>query len=181
MEEEIKVEIMEDLTAPYRLSIKAQLSIFSLLMIATVAVAYSVTAPLDIKIAGVLFIAAYFYPIIIKIYNNISESIGMALYGASMFTFVWLIIKYIGLNNMQNTALLIIFIEVLGIEMFHHIVERFRIVRSKKMYLMTAILSVIFFIALLTVLLPLGPIPATLITITVTIVFAYAILPERPF
>ena len=179
--EEFKFEILEDLTKPYRLSTKAQVLLYIISLLTTDLVAYLTPISLEIKIAGIIFVAALLYPYIIKVVNTLTESIGIALYAGSVFVIAYLIIKYIGFPNIRTTALLVIFLEVLSIEMFHHIAERFRIEKTKVSYVITVVLSVIFLIALYIVLSPLGVIVGGVITAIITVIFGYAILPERPF
>ena len=179
--EEFKFEIMEDLTRPYRFSPKAQVAYFILIVLGVILGVSYLPLSLELKIASVIFVTALIYPFIIKVVNVIVESVGMALYAGAMFALVYLLINYLTLNNIRNVALLVIFLEVIGIEMLHHIMERFRIERGGKTYLITGILSVIFFIASLYVFLPIGILYAALLSAVLTIVFVYAILPERPF
>lgn len=180
--EEFRFEIMEDLTRPYRLSIKAQVMIFIFIMLSMIVGIYNIPfLTIELKIGAIVVLAALIYPFIIKVANNLSESIAMALYFGSMFSLVYLVLKFYVGKSIRDAALIFLFLEIMGIEMLHHLLERFRIERRSLSLLLVMILSIPFFIALFYILQPIGMFYAIILSFAITIVFAYAILPERPF
>lgn len=180
--EEFRFEIMEDLTKSYRLSVKAQVIIFIFIMLGIIVGVYNIAfLAIELKIGAIVILAALIYPFIIKSVSNLSESIAMALYFGAMFSLTYLVLKFYTGQNIRDAALIFLFLEIMGIEMLHHLLERFRVEKNSKSYLLVAILSVPFFVALFYVLQPIGMFYAIIASIAITIVFAYAIMPERPF
>ncbi len=183
--EEIKFEIVEDLTRPYRLSLKAQIALYVLSLIFTVVILYYIPVPLslEMKIMYFVAVAAIIYPYTIKIINALSESLALSLYVGAMFAIIYVLLKIYSPASLREVMMLLIFLEVLGVELLNHLFNRFRWSRSKWMYVLAGVLAAIFFVALFTILnIPtLGSFIALIISAVFSVVFYYAIIPERPF
>ncbi|MEX2689265.1 MAG: hypothetical protein Q6351_002930, partial [Candidatus Njordarchaeum guaymaensis] len=67
------------------------------------------------------------------------------------------------------------------IELLHHVAWTIRMTKTVTLYVFDAILSGIFFVCMVIFFWYLGIIEAILISTGLTIIFGYAILPERPF
>ena len=182
LEEELRFELLEDLTTSYRLSVRAQLFLYTILMLATILlVAYVPNIPLIVGISTILVTATILYPYIIKINNIYSFSLQISLYAGSLFSIFYLVYSYVQPDNLRTLSLILLFLEVMSIELLHHVYERLKLVKTKGTYVFTAIASIIFFVLLVEILFPIGLVLSVIFSAILTIIFAYAIFPERPF
>ncbi|MCR8433415.1 MAG: hypothetical protein NDP13_06080 [Crenarchaeota archaeon] len=186
--EEAIFELRESLEHAYRLTPLTQIAVFILFELALIAgILYLNVGLPEAYIAGIL-ITALLYPTIIKIRNFVSELIAFVLFGAALSAVAcYLINKFVltgaGLNVL-NLWLVVVFLLILGIQMFHYTYEKARSVKTKPMIIVNSILTVIFAYAvwnILTAIIQAGLAIMILITALLSIAYFIAILPEKPF
>ena len=135
-----------------------------------------------------LLATALVYPMAIKVRNFFTELIASFIYGSFIASFVYylysqLVVVEGGADN-PNLWMLVIFVLVVGVEMLHHMHEKVRTLRTKPIILVDVVLSVIFGIAMFMflytaeVMRTVGCIVASFL---VGLLYAYAILPEKPY
>ena len=82
--------------------------------------------------------------------------------------------------DLRSVSLYVLFLLIMTVELFHHLGEDVAYEEDKKVYIGVAILSVIFFIFLYMFLSAYDWRITVFGSILATILFAYAILPEKP-
>ena len=188
--EELTPEVIAEIEAGYRLRPATQVSLFIVLALLGIWLITRVELPLDLQIVVATIYVALLYPLIMKMRNRITIAISFGLYGAALAAILyWLITKHVmpllaagqGIP-LEALALYVIFMEIIGMELFHHLCEEFVFYeRDWRSYLLVTVLSVIFF-ACLYVFLSAYALGFTALAIAafLTIMFAWAVLPEKP-
>ncbi|MHA1617135.1 MAG: hypothetical protein ACTSX9_07515 [Candidatus Njordarchaeales archaeon] len=184
MSEDVEFIISEELEETYRPSRPIQVLIYVILTLIISLVMYQlvINEMLDIELAvtTLLFSLAFLFPIIIKFRTTLIEVIKYGLFGATILSIVYLLVTRVTISSIYDLSLLVIFSEVLFIELLHHISWRFRARRSKTLLVLDAVLAAIFFVSVFMFLQFLGLVIGGILSLFITIVFFYAILPERP-
>ena len=190
LSEEFMPEILAEVEAGYRLRPATQVGLMLILSLLGLWLIYLAkehyNLPIEVcVIAGTIYLALL-YPLVIKIRNRLTVSISFGLYGAAMAAIAyWLVTKAIlapGGLSMEAVALYVIFLEIIAMELFHHLCEEHVFYeRDWRSYLLTLLLSIGFF-ACLYVFLSAYALGFTSIVIAavLTMMFAWAVLPEKP-
>ncbi|MGQ4893546.1 MAG: hypothetical protein ACP6IQ_02850 [Candidatus Njordarchaeia archaeon] len=180
-EEDIRMEMLEQLGSAYRFSTSTQIFIYMLIILGTITMLYFAEATLKVKISLFLGVSSLLFPYIIKVQNKYTEGISISLFATTFLALIIFAWEALALNTMRDLALYIAFMEILGIELLHHVAWTIRMTKTVTLYVFDAILSGIFFVCMVIFFWYLGIIEAILISTGLTIIFGYAILPERPF
>ncbi|MHA1609485.1 MAG: hypothetical protein ACTSUJ_05700 [Candidatus Njordarchaeales archaeon] len=184
MEEETEFVISEELEEMYRPSKFIQIMLYAIVILLSALLIYQLTVEgyLEAQVAILIFlyIATLLFPIIIKFRSLIISVIRFGFFGATFLSTVYFVLITFPMATLSDVALLIIFLEVLFIELLHHISPRFRARRGKRIFILDGILTAIFFGATFIFLSFLGIIVGGVLSLLLSIVFFYAILPERP-
>lgn len=189
--EELKFELRERLEDAYRLHPNAQIALYIFLELVVLVALYVLEVPLVEGFIIFLFVTTALYPIVIKIRNIYSETLGIALYGATISALglyiVDMVLKIMAGGETRtaeiNALMATVFLLVFGIELFHHVYEKARVLRVKWVYIVDVILSVIFAYIVYRLLSLWGfDFPITLLLTGVATLFYFvAIKPETPF
>jgi len=141
---------------------------------------------LDVAIVITTIYLALLYPLIIKVRNRFTIAVSFGFFGAALASIIYWLIFHAPLTmRLEAVALYIMFMEIVGMELFHHLCEEFVFYkRDWRSYLIVGLLSAGFFACLWCFLGPLGcglnVWLTVLISAVLTIMFALAVLPERP-
>ena len=142
--------------------------------------------PLDVAIVIAAIYLALLYPLIIKVRNRFTIAASFGFFGAALASIIyWLVFHAPLVARLEAVALYAMFLEIVGMELFHHLCEEFVFYeRDWRSYLVVSILSAGFFACLWCFLGPLGCGLDTWLTVLIsailTMMFAWAVLPEKP-
>lgn len=186
--EELKFELLERLEDAYRLPISAQILFFAVAEIVLFSVLYYFREQIQILEATIIFLlgTALIYPITIKVRNFYTELLASFIYGSFMAGFTYyLIYTLVEKPDIKNPSLwmLLVFVLVFGTELFHHIHEKARTLRTRPIILADIILTAIFCFSIFMLLWTweVSTIWSIIIAIFSGMIYAYAILPEKPY
>jgi len=189
--EEFAPEVLAEIEAGYRLRPATQVGLMLVLVVLGIWLIQQAQLPLGTAIIVSTIYVALLYPLIIKIKNRLTIALSFGLYGAALTAILyWLVASYFlpaltgsqAMLSVEAIALYVIFLEIVGMELFHHLCEEYVFYeRDWRSYLLTAILSAGFFACLYVFLsaYALG-FTAILISAVLTMMFAWAVLPEKP-
>ena len=143
---------------------------------------------LDTVIIVMTIYLALLYPLIIKMRNRASIAVSFGLFGAALASIIYWLLKHmmpVASLRVEALALYVIFLEIVGMELFHHLCEEYVFYeRDWRSYLLVGLLSAVFFACLWFFLGPSGcglePSLTVLISVVLTMMFAWAVLPEKP-
>ena len=193
--EQQKLKMQADIERWYRPYPALQIFFFTIVMLLISIFLYYIqqiiVLPMEIIIISWFGAASFFYPFFIKMRRRSTAIVGWILYGITLFGGVYLGYEYLSISveRIREFVLFLAIVEVIGIELLHHIVSELKHYRSSKVIIADVILSIIFgaFMFIFLYGIP-GIAPGILdlfwsviITIVLVILFAYAIFPERPF
>jgi len=184
--EELKFELREHLEDAYRPPVSAQALFFILAEIALFSAIYYLKIQMPEALVIYLLGTALVYPVTIKVRNFFSELLASFIYGSFMAGFTYYLI-YTMIRNpeVKNPALwmLVMFVLVFGIELYHHINEKARTLRTRPIILIDLILSVLFGFSMFMLFWAwnVSTIWSIIMAFLGAILYAYAILPEKPY
>ncbi|HDI01405.1 MAG TPA: hypothetical protein ENF78_03150 [Candidatus Bathyarchaeota archaeon] len=188
--EELMPEVMAEIEAGYRLRPATQVGLMLILTLLGLWLIYLAREYYDVPlevciIAGTIYLALL-YPLIIKIRNRFTIALSFGFFGAAIAAIAyWLVTNVVlmpGGLSIEAIALYVVFLEIIVMELFHHLCEEYVFYeRDWRSYLLTAVLSAGFFACLYVFLsaYALG-FTAIVIAAVLTMMFAWAILPEKP-
>ena len=186
--EELKFELLERLEDAYRPPISAQILFFAVAEIVLFSVLYYFKEQIQILEATVIFLlgTALIYPVVIKVRNFYTELLAAFIYGSFMAGFTYyLVYTLVEKPDIKNPALwmLLVFVLVFGTELFHHIYEKARTLRTRPIILADIILTAIFCFSIFMLLWTweVSTVWSIIIAIFSGMIYAYAILPEKPY
>lgn len=182
--EELRFELLEEIESAYRPPVTVQLVLYSIILIVTTVVLLFSPFSFDLKILAFLFVATYFYPLIVKLRGKIAGSIAIGLFASTISVLFYYLITKIQEFTIGNIAMLIIIMEILGVELLHHVSERLKFGRNKILWIADAILTAIFFGAMyefLAFFFKLDIFLTLLIDAALSLLFFIAVIPEKPF
>ena len=190
MSEEFMPEILAEVEAGYRLRPATQVGLMLILSLLGLWLIYLAREyyglPLDVCIIAATVYLALLYPLIIKIKNRFTIALSFAFYGAAMAAIIYWLVRHTllapGGLSLEAMALYVIFLEIIAMELFHHLCEEYVFYeRDWRSYLLTAVLSAGFFACLYVFLsaYALG-FTAIVIAAVLTMMYAWAVLPEKP-
>ena len=193
--EEQKLKMQADIERWYRPYPALQIFFFTMVMLFISIFLYyieqTIVIPLEIIITFWFGAASFFYPFFIKIRRRSAMILGWVLYGITLFGGVYLGYKYlsVSIERIREFVLFIAVVEVIGIELLHHIVSELKHYRSSKVIMADVILSIIFGVCMFIFFYGIPGVVSgildlfwsIIVTIVLVILFAYAIFPERPF
>jgi len=166
----------------YRFKPSTQILIYIVLLVigALVLSMLKLGWPLTIYIVIFIVYAALLFPVVIKIENQWKITFSLGLYGAAMAAIVYWTTTLLESFDLRSVSLYVLFLLIMTVELFHHLGEDIVYEESKKVYVGVAVLSAIFFTFLYMFLLAYDWRITIFGSILATILFAYAILPEKP-
>ena len=181
--EELKFELLERIEDAYRLPFSIQAFIFAIIEIVLFSFLYYFGIPLLQAFLTFLLVTAIIYPVVIKVRNPASELIGVILYGCLIAAVAAYLILNVEAMNTVEFWMIVIFLLVFGVELFHHMYEKARTLRTKPVIITDIILSAFFAFSvfMLLSLIIEALVWKILITTGATILYAYAIFPEKPY
>ena len=186
--EELKFELLERLEDAYRLPVSAQVLFFAIAEILLFSVLYYFREQIQVLEATIIFLlgTALIYPITIKVRNFYTELLAAFIYGSFMAGFTYyLIYTLVEKPDIKNPSLwmLLVFVLVFGTELFHHIHEKARTLRTRPIILADIILTAIFCFSIFMLLWTweVSTVWSIIIAIFSGMIYAYAILPEKPY
>ena len=182
--------VLAEIEAGYRLRPATQVGLMIVAVLLGLFIIEQARLPLDVSIMVATIYVALLYPLIIKIRHRITIALSFGLYGAALAAILyWIIMGHIlplvhgtAAPRLEALALYVIFLEIVGMELFHHLCEEYVFYeRDWRSYLLVSLLSVVFFACLYIFLsaYALG-FMAMLLSAVLTIMFAWAVLPEKP-
>lgn len=173
-------EIIERLQTQYRFKTSTQIILLVIFMlIGYFALEYSpIPMMLETKIKVFVIYLALIFPIIIKTENRYTFSIAMGLYGAASIVIIIWTYETIFVAEQPVVGLYIAFLEIILVELLHHIGVEI-VPRGKQGYIVGVALTIVFFVALSTFLIYYGIPILILVGVPLSLIFLYAILPER--
>jgi len=182
--------VLAEIEAGYRLRPATQVGLMIVMVLLGLFIIEQAKLPLDVSIMVATIYVALLYPLIIKIRHRLAIALSFGLYGAALAAILyWIITGHIlplvqggQAVRLEALALYVIFLEIVGMELFHHLCEEYVFYeRDWRSYLMVSLLSVVFFACLYIFLsaYALG-FMALLLSAVLTIIFAWAVLPEKP-
>ncbi len=185
-EEEIVFEIRENLEDAYRLSPYAQTVLFALAEFLLILGIYYLRIGFPEAYIVWILATTMIYPMVIKVRNFVTEMIAIVLYGAAIsVTAIYLVDKFVIEKTAEaNLWVIVIFLLILGVELFHHVYEKARTVRTKTIIIADLILTAIFAYVtwnLMQIFIPGDLFWALLGTGALSIAYFVAIFPEKPF
>ena len=164
----------------YRFKTSTQVLIYLILLVIGALILSIVNWPLTVSIVIFIVYAALAFPVIIKVENQWKMGISLGLYGAAMAAIITWTISFIESFDLRSISLYILFLEIMTVELLHHLGEDIAYKEDKKIYIGVGVLAVIFFIFLYIFLSAYDWRITVFGSIIATIIFAYAILPEKP-
>jgi len=183
LEDELDQIIKSSLESPWRLNLIVQFMVFLLIEVITVAVIRTLPLSDGAQFTYFVISLAFFYPLIIKTPGRIFKSLAFGFFGAALLVLAYNLAVRYGLNpaHLADIALFLLVLEIISIFLLRHTAMEFRITRTMAIYIFDAIASLIFFGLMMTFLYGLGVdiITNLLISITMTVIYGYSILPEH--
>ncbi|MGQ4832750.1 MAG: hypothetical protein ACP6IS_02480 [Candidatus Asgardarchaeia archaeon] len=173
-------EILDRLEDQYRFKPSTQI----LLTIIFVLIGYFALefSPLPMSIETKVYVfviyLALVFPVIIKVKNRYTYSIAMGLYGAASIIIIIWTYESVFVANQPVIGLYVAALEIIVVELLHHIGVEV-VPRGKNGWAIGVTLTIIFFIAISTFLLYYGIQFLILVGVPLSLIFLYAILPER--
>ena len=190
MAEEYMPMVIGRLEEAYRFRPATQAGLFILLAAAGIWLAYEGASRYGLSADAIVIVVtiylALLYPLVIKTRNRFSISASFGFFGAAIAAIIyWLVSHAMRPLSLEALALYVMFLEIVGMELFHHLCEEFVFYeRDWRSFLIVGILSAGFYACLLIFLGPwgcgLGTPLAALISVVLTLMFAWAVLPEKP-
>lgn len=189
MESEFKDRVEAELKEPYRLPVSVQLFLLVFVSLITIGLLYRMSVPspeLLIKSSIYLCVLSLVYPLFIHIDSRITQVLSFAFFGAGFFSIVFLTLRFMSIS-LRGALLSLAFLEIIGIQLLHHTTRIFRVRKSKEIYALDTILSGFFFSFMFLFFWkgyeggPLDWFVSALLSIGLTMIFFYAIMPEREF
>ncbi len=189
--EEYRTLVVGRLEEAYRFRPATQVGLFIILAaLGFFLVSEAVTNPkiglsLDSAVVVMTVYLALLYPLVIKIRNRVAISASFGFFGAAMAAIIYWLLGHMTSLTVQALALYAMFLEIVGMELFHHLCEEFVFYeRDWRSYTLVGLLSAGFFACLWFFLGPSGcglSIHFTLlVSVVLTMMFAWAVLPEKP-
>jgi len=182
--EELKFELLEAIEDAYRMPKSVQIFLFVMLEIIMFAVLYHLQVILQpYGFVAFLLFTGLIYPMVIKVRNFITEMIAVVLYGAIIFSVGWYVWEMAQTAKPEEIWMIVIFLLVFGVELFHHMYEKARTVKTPSIIIADLVLAGIFAFATFMLLqaIKIDIVWSILVTIGATVIYAYAILPEKPY
>ncbi len=184
--EELAFELLERIEDAYRLPTQMQVALFLGVEFILIIIFYYVPLSLSAKVVGFLLATSLIYPYAIKVRNFPTELLAVILFGCTIAAFVYYLAEsaYVGWEalNTPEFWILVIFVLVFSVELFHHMYEKARTVRSRSIIIVDLILTIVFaFASWMFLSKILSSMWAIMSTLILTLLYFYAIFPEKPF
>ncbi len=182
--EELKFEVLERIEDAYRLPISIQIFLLLIAEMILFGILYGLHIALPEALIVFLLGTAIMYPIIIKVRNFLSELIAVVIYGCLMSSVGYYLFYKVHTGGLTKEFwMLVIFVLVFGVELFHHMYEKAKTLRTTSVYIVDIILTVIFFAASFMFLrtINVNMVWSALVSVAVALLYAYAIFPEKPY
>ena len=183
IEDELDQIIKSSLESPWRMNLIVQFMVFLIVEVIIAAIIRSLNISASAQYTYFIISLAFFYPLIIKAPGRIFKSLAFGFFGAALLVLSHNLVVRYGINpqHIADIALFLLVLEIIAIFLLRHTAMEFRVTRTKTIYIFDAIASIIFFILMLTFLYGLGvdTITNILISIALTVIYGYSILPEH--
>ncbi len=173
-------EILDRLEDQYRFKPSTQVILTVIfILIGYFALEYSpLYMSLETRIYVFVIYLALVFPVIIKVKNRYTYAIAMGLYGAASAIIIIWTYETIFVASQPVIGLYIATLEIIIIELLHHIGVEV-VPPGRNSWLIGVTLSIIFFISLSAFLIYYGIPYLILLGVPLSLLFLYAILPER--
>lgn len=180
--EEIRFELLERIEDAYRLPTSFQAALFVILEVIIISILYALKVPLELSVIIFLLVTAFMYPYVIKTKTFLTEMIGIVIFGSTIAAVLYYLTKGVKIGE-PNFWALVIFILVFGVELLHHVHEKAKTIKSPSIIVADIILTVIFAFAMWMFLYGIGfdQVWAIMITLVSSLLYFYAIFPEKPY
>ncbi len=191
-EQEMEIFVEKEVEEGYRLRTSTQVGLMLILGVLGIWLIYEgfrhFIPPfneLDTIVAFSTIYIALIYPLIIKIRNRLTIALSFGLFGAAIASVVYWLVTHVQLSTEPVAiALYVMFLEIVAMELFHHLCEEYVFYeRDWRSYLVVGIFSAGFFACMWVLLGPLGyglGSLAIVLAVLFTMMFAWAVLPEKP-
>lgn len=174
-----EMEISDRLDEPYRLRFHSQIMILIGIFIVTVFfLDYSDTS-LDVSLLLILVEMAIFFPFVVKDVNVLTQSVSFGLFFATLFTVAGYIVMSVDDLSDATIGLLVAALVVFGVQLFEHL-SPFAIKYDLLGWIIIISAGLMFFAGISVFLNEFDTKSIFYVGIPVTLLFIFAILPEKP-
>jgi len=175
---EVYDDIIYELEKQYKFKLPTQMVLLILIMVVMFISLEYAPFSMEIKITSYIIILSLVFPVIVNVKTKWQSAIAFGLWGtASILLIVWTI-DLVEFGNPGAIGLYIAFLEIILIEFLHHIGIEI-ITKDKKGYILDVVLTLIFFVSISLFLYQISWSWIIYAGVPLSVIFAYAILPER--
>ena len=175
---EVYDDIIYELEKQYKFKLPTQMVLLILIMVVMFIGLEYAPFSMEIKITSYIIILSLVFPVIVNVKTKWQSAIAFGLWGtASILLIVWTI-DLVEFGNLGAIGLYIAFLEIILIEFLHHIGIEI-ITKDKKGYILDVVLTLIFFVSISLFLYQISWSWIIYAGVSLSVIFAYAILPER--
>lgn len=184
-EDELEEILRASLEGPWRLSLIVQLMVFAIVEVVIAAILRLPTLNLSpaAQLSYFTISLAFFFPLLVRTYHRVIRSISFGLYGAAIAVIAYDLVFYFRFdpNKMADIVLFLLILLIISVVLLRHVAVEFRVTRTTTVYIYVAFITAIFFALTLSFLLliKVDIITSLMVTIVLTVIFGYAILPEH--
>ena len=182
-EDELDEIIKSSLEGPWRLNLIVQFMTFAIVEVIVVALIRSTGITEAAQYTYFIISLAVFFPAIVRAYHRILKSLAYGFYGAAVLVIAYNLVYYfdLQLTRLTDISLYILILLMVSIILLRHIAVEFRVTRSTVVYVFDATVTIIFFVFSLVFFVTVlsDVITGILVSIVLTVIFGYSILPEH--
>jgi len=181
--DELEEILRSSLEGPWRLNLIVQIMVFAIVEVIIAAVIRATGISPAAQLSYFIISLAFFFPLLIRTYHRVIKSITFGLYGSAMAVIAYDLVFYFGLNpaKLADIILFLLILLIISVVLLRHVAVEFRVTRTTTVYIYVAVITVIFFALMLSFLYLIGIdiITTLMVTIILTVIFGYSILPEH--
>lgn len=178
MSKEISEDIIYELEKQYKFKLPTQILLMILLTVIMFLGLEVAPFSLEIKFASFVILLALIFPVIVNVKAKWRYAISLGLWGAASATLIMWTISFVEFGNLSSIGLYIAFLEIVLIEFLHHVgIELIK--KTKSGYVLAVCLALIFFVSISFFLYQISWSLIIYINVPLTVIFTYAIMPER--
>ena len=171
-------EIIQELSKNYKFKLPTQLLLLIFIIIGIFIGLEYAPFPLETKIASFVILLGLIFPVIVNVKTKWRSAIALGLWGASSILIIAWTIDFVAIDNIAAIGLYVAFLEIVLIEFLHHIGIEI-IEKNKVGYIVGSVLGVIFFVSVSLFFYQISISYVIYFGIPLSVIFVYAILPER--
>ena len=183
VEDELDEIIKSSLERPWRLNLIVQIMTFAIVEVIVAALIRSTGISEAAQYTYFVISLAVFYPAIVRAYHPVLKSIAFGLYGAAVTLIAYNLVIYfdLTLSRLTDLSLYVLILLIVSVILLRHVATEFRVTKSTVVYVFDAVITFIFFAFSLIFLIQLigDIVTGTLVSIVLTVIFGYSILPEH--